>query len=117
MLFVGDKIAADNFKYKMITSLKANGGLKFAQDGAMSHVRDKFKPRWKLSHKVFEGQYGYDTLIETSLLPTIIQLKYFLCGIQHCVTFVGNWFLTGILLFCVLSLVMILTIFSLMGTK
>ena len=42
---VVDKIAADCFKDEISPSLKANNGLKFAQDVAFNCVRRKGKPR------------------------------------------------------------------------
>ena len=35
-------------------------------------------------------EYGYYTVIEISPYPTLIRLKYYLDGIQHCVTVVGK---------------------------
>ena len=45
--FVGDKIAADFFKYKITPLLKSNERLTIAQDVTMKYVREKGKPRWK----------------------------------------------------------------------
>ena len=73
--FVGDKISADNFKEKIIPSLKVNDRIKLAQDVAIDHVRDKGKPRCKLSYRVFIEQDQYDILIETSTFTTLIHLK------------------------------------------
>ena len=36
-------------------------------------------------------EYGYDNSIDISIYPTLILLKYFLGGIHHCVTVVGEW--------------------------
>ena len=58
----------------------------------MNNVRAKVQPRCKLSYKVFEEQDGYDPLLEISMFPTLIQLKAFLGGLQHCFKVVGNWF-------------------------
>ena len=43
--FVGDKIAADFFKYKITPLLKSNERLTIAQDVTMKYVREKGKPR------------------------------------------------------------------------
>ena len=42
-------------------------------------------------YKVFKEEDGYDTLIETYPYPTLMQLKYYLFEIHHCVTVVGKW--------------------------
>ena len=52
--------------------LKANNGIRFAQDVAMNHVRDKGKPLCKLSYKIFKDQDGYDTLPIIYLFSTLI---------------------------------------------
>ena len=53
LLSIGDKIAADHFKYEITPSLKANYWLKFSQDVALNVVTEKGKPPFKLSYKVF----------------------------------------------------------------
>ena len=45
LLFIGDKIADDSFKDEITTSLKVNDGLKFDQNVALAHVREKGKKR------------------------------------------------------------------------
>ena len=70
--------------------LKANERLKLSQDVASNHVREKVKPQCKLSYKVFEEKYGYDTLLGISPFPTLIKLTEFLGGIKHCVIVVGK---------------------------
>ena len=40
---IGDKISVDCFKDAITPSLKANVRIKFAQDMAMNHVREKLK--------------------------------------------------------------------------
>ena len=42
--FVGDKIATENIKYKITSSLNSNYRLKFPQDVAINFVREKGKP-------------------------------------------------------------------------
>ena len=54
--------------------LKANERLKLSQDVASNHVREKVKPQCKLSYKVFEEKYGYDTLLGISPFPTLIRV-------------------------------------------
>ena len=54
-------------------------------------MRYKGKQQCKLSYKVFEEQDVYDPFIEISPIPIFIQLKYFIGGVKHCVTVVGNW--------------------------
>ena len=61
----------------------------------MNHLREKEKPRCKLSYKIFKEQDGYDPLIGIYLFPKVIQLKYFLGGVQHFVTVVGKWIFDG----------------------
>ena len=56
----------------------------------MKRVREKVKPRCKLSYKLFKEQDGHDPLFGISPFPTLNQLKDFLGGIQHCVTVVGK---------------------------
>ena len=58
----------------------------------MNHVREKVKIQCKLSYKLFKEEDGYYPLLDIYQFPTSIQLKYFLGGIQHCVTVVGKWF-------------------------
>ena len=43
-------------------------------------LRDKGKPRCKLSYYLFKENEGYDIWIEISLFPTIIQLTGFIGG-------------------------------------
>ena len=88
--FIGNKFSADRFKDGITPSLKANDRLTFSQDVALNYVRDKGKPRCKLSYKLLKEEDGHDQLIEMSPYPTFIQLKYFLGGIHHCVTVVGE---------------------------
>ena len=57
---------------------------------ALNHVRKKIKPWCKISYQLFGEQYVYDELLEIFPFPKIIQLTYFVGGIQHCVTFVGD---------------------------
>ena len=57
----------------------------------MNHLRKKVKPQYKLLYKVFKEQYVYDLLLDISLFLTLIHLKEFLGGIQHCVTVVGKY--------------------------
>ena len=42
-------------------------------------------------YKLFEEQDRYGPLHDISPFPTLIQLIYFLGGIQHCVTVAGKW--------------------------
>ena len=57
----------------------------------LNNVRDKGKPGCKLSYKLCKEQGGYYPFLDISTFPTLIKLKDFICGIQHCVTFVGKW--------------------------
>ena len=45
IFFAGDRISAGTFKDAIIPPLKANYRLKFDQDIAMNHAREKGKPR------------------------------------------------------------------------
>ena len=89
--FVGNKKIGDIFKDTITTSIKANYRLKFARYVTTDNVREKGKPRWKISYKVFKYQYGCDPLIDIYMFQILIQLKEFLGGIQHCFTVVGRW--------------------------
>ena len=90
--FISDKIAADNFKDGMTPSLKANYGLKFAQDVALNRVREKVKPRCKMSYKLLNEEYLYDPLLDIAPYSTLFQFKYDLDGIHHCVTVIDKWY-------------------------
>ena len=79
------------YKDVIISSLKANDGLKFAQDVALNHVRAKVKTQYKISCKVSKEEDVYDSLFYISPYPTCIKLKYYLGGIHNCVIFVGKW--------------------------
>ena len=74
--------------------LKVNDRLKFSQDVALHHVRDKGKPQFKISYKLLKKEDGYDPLLEISPYPTFIWLKCYLDVIHHCVKVVGKWVLT-----------------------
>ena len=74
-----------------IQQIQGGRVLKFAKYVTMNHVIYKGNPQFKLSYNIFKGKYRYDTLIEISPFPTLIQLKEFLGGIHHCVTVVGKW--------------------------
>ena len=78
------------FKDEIIPLFKSNDGLKFAQDVAMNHVRKKGMKLCKLVYKIFDEQDGYDRFLGISPFPILIQLEYFLGGIQHFVTVVGK---------------------------
>ena len=91
LFFIGDKTAADSFKDGNTTSLKANGRIKFSQDVVLNHLREKGKPQFKLLYKVLKGKYWYYPLVDISPYQTLIQLKFFIGGIHHCVTVVGKW--------------------------
>ena len=89
--FVDDKISADCFKDKITPSLKSNYRLNFVQDVGMNNLIDKGKTRYKFLYKIFKEQDGYDPLLDISTFSTLIQLKEFIDGVQHCVTVVGKW--------------------------
>ena len=91
LVSIGDKVSVDNFKDKNTTFITENDRLKFSQDVAMNHFREKWRLKWKISYKVFEEKYGYDTLIEISPHPKLIKFTYFHGCIKHCVTVVGRW--------------------------
>ena len=48
--FIDDKIATDNFEDEITPSLKENDRIKFDQDVAMNLLREKRKPRCKISY-------------------------------------------------------------------
>ena len=81
--FIGNIIGTD--------CLKANGMLKFPQNVALDHLREKIKPQCKLSYKLFKEEDVYNTLLEISPYPTLIQLKFYLDSIHNCVTVVVRW--------------------------
>ena len=90
IVFVCDKVAASPFKYAIILTLKSKNSLKFDQDTASDYVRDKEKHDAKVSYKLFEDKYGYDTLLNIYPFQTLFQLKNFLGGIQFFFTVVGK---------------------------
>ena len=73
----------------ILTSPKENYRLQISLDVLLDNVKQKGNPRCKLLYKLFEEQYGYDPLLDTSLLPTLIQFTYFIGGIQYCVIVLG----------------------------
>ena len=86
LLFSGNKVVADGFKDDIIPSLKAKSRLQPDHEVILNQGREKVKPRCKLSYKVFNEKYGYDTLIEIFPFPTLLQLTKFIAGIKNCVT-------------------------------
>ena len=76
LFFIGNKIAADYFQDAITPYLKASNRFKFAQEVALNCVREKVKPKHKLSYKVLKEEDGYDPLIDISPYPKLIQLKY-----------------------------------------
>ena len=97
--------------------LKSNDGIKFAQDIACNHVREKEKITIKILYKVLEEEDGYHPLLEIPPFPKFIQLKDYIYGIHHCVTVVGGWILTVVFLLQPLLLNTIWTIVVLMIMK
>ena len=91
LLFIGAIIAADCFIDKITPYLKVNNRLTSSQYVALNHVIKKVKPQCKLSYKLLKEENVHDPLLDISPYPTLIQLKYFLGGIHHCVTVVGKW--------------------------
>ena len=91
LLFIGDKIAAGCFKYKNKPFLRTSDRLKFARYVALNHIRDEGGKPCKLSYKVLKKKYGYYNLIDILPHPKLIQLKYFLGGMHHCVIVLGKW--------------------------
>ena len=73
-----------------MTSLEENEKVKFSQYLVLYYVREKVKPQWIISYKVFKEEYGYYPMLDISIFPTSMQLKYSLRGIHHCVTVVGK---------------------------
>ena len=61
----------------------------------MISVREKVKPGCELSYKLFHEEYGYDIWIDIYTFTTLIQLRNFLGGIHHCVTFFGKFTFDG----------------------
>ena len=53
-------------------------------------MRDKENHDAKVSYKLFEDKYGYDTLLNIYPFPTLFQLKNFLGSIQFFLTVVGK---------------------------
>ena len=58
VICIDHKIAAGCHKDEITPSLKTNYRLKFSHYVEMNNVREKGKPRYKLSFKVFREQYG-----------------------------------------------------------
>ena len=67
IFFVVDKVAVDCFKDDIILSHKEKYKIKLYQDVTLNHMREKGKPRCKLSYKVFEKQYVHDPFIYTHI--------------------------------------------------
>ena len=88
--FIGDKIAADCFKDETTPSLQSKDRLKFNQDVALNHIREKLKLQSKLSFRLLKEEDVYDPLLYISTYPTLIHLKFYHDGIQHYVTVVGK---------------------------
>ena len=88
--FFGEKVSENCFRDDIISSRQDEDGIKFAQNVALSYVKEKKKPQWNFSKKVFNEKDGYDPFIDISTFPTVIKLEYFLGGIHHCVTVVGK---------------------------
>ena len=91
LLFIGNKIASNHFIDEITPSLKESYGLKCFEDVVLNCVKDKGKPWCKLLYKLLKEYNGYDPLLDISPYPKLIQLKYFLGGIHHCVTVVVKW--------------------------
>ena len=101
--FIGDKIAADNFKYEITPSLKANARLKFYQDATLNCAIYKEKIRYKLSYKVLNEEIGYYQFLDIYPFLILMQLKCFTGGIHHCGTVVGKWSFDSNFPFCASS--------------
>ena len=99
---MGDNIFDDNFRDTIIYLLLKNVRLKLSQDVTINHVKEKGKPRCKLSYKVFELKYGYYSLLEIYMFQTFILLKDFLGEIQHYVTVFVMWIFDRIIPFALL---------------
>ena len=80
-----------HFKDEIKPSVKANDRLKFTQYVEINSVIDKVKTRCTLSYRLFKKEYVDDPLIHIYPFPKIIQLKYFLGEVHHCVLVVGKW--------------------------
>ena len=89
--FVGDKIVASRFLNESKSSIRENYRLKFSQDAALNHVREKGKPRCKISYELLKYEDGCDPLLDISSYTRLIQLKDYLGGIHHCATVVVKW--------------------------
>ena len=53
------------------------------------------KPRCKILYRLFKEEYKYDPLLEISPFLTLIQLKYSIGWIHHCVKVVYKWIFDG----------------------
>ena len=115
--FVGDKNSADCFKDDIKSSLKANGRFKFSPNVSVNHVIEKGKPQFKILYKVFEEEYGYDSLLDIFTFIELIQLKYFLLGSNIVLHLLVSLFFIVILILHFLSLVMIWTNVALIITE
>ena len=85
------KITAGHFKYEILPSLNAKYSIEFDISVAMHFLREKRKPRWKISYEIFKETYDYDPLIDIYLFPTLIQLTGVIGGIQNCIKIVSKW--------------------------
>ena len=79
---------------------------------------DKKGTSWAgTSHTVLKEEYVYDPWLDISLYPTLIQLKYYLDRIHHCVTVFGKCIFTVFFLLYFLSQKTIWTTVELLITK
>ena len=57
---------------------------------ALNFVREKEKPRRKLSYKIFKELDGYTPLLDISQFVTLLKLAHFHAGTKNCVVVVCN---------------------------
>ena len=88
--FIGDKIASGHFKDEITPSLKADDKIKCFQGVALNRVRNKGKPRCKLSYKVLNEECIFFTSLDIFPYLILIQLKDSLGEIHHFVTVAGK---------------------------
>ena len=70
---------------------------------ALNHIREKVKPRCKLSYKVLKEEDVYDPLIDISIYPILIHLNITFTGSDIVLQLLVNGFFIVIFLFRFLS--------------
>ena len=87
--FVGNKVTVDHSKDDIIPFIKEKDRIEFYPSIAMNHVREKGKPRLKLTYIIFKETYVYDSLLLIYPFLALINFTESLGGIRHFFTAVA----------------------------